>query len=378
MKKKLFLITTIPLSLIFFKGQISYLKKVFDVSLISGGEDLLYKIANYEKVNYYAINIKRDISILDDIKSLISFIKIFKKEKPNFIHCNTPKASFIGLLAGYLCNVPNRLYFVHGLRYHGSYGGKRKLLMLMERLSCFFATNIIAVSNGVKNTMINELKVNNVKVVGYGSSNGIDTKKFNKNKFNIKSIRKELGIQEMDFVYGFVGRLVGDKGINELVEAFVKLDKTYERVKLLLVGPLENELDPLKESIKKVINDNKNIVLTGYQEDVKPYLAVMDVFVFPSYREGFGIVLMEAAAMQIPSIASDIIGCNEVIIDGETGILIPPANEVELFNKMEYANLNKSKVIEMGLKAEKSIKKRFSHEIVWDNYLNEYREIGQI
>ena len=114
-KPSLFLITTIPLSLIFFKGQISYLKKVFDVSLISNGEDLLYNIANYEKVNYYAINIKRDISILDDIKSLISFIKIFKKEKPNFIHCNTPKASFIGLLAGYLCNVPNRLYFVHCL-----------------------------------------------------------------------------------------------------------------------------------------------------------------------------------------------------------------------------------------------------------------------
>lgn len=347
------------------------------MSLISSGEDLLYNIANYEKVNYHAINIKRDISILDDIKSLISFIKIFKREKPNFIHCNTPKASFIGLLAGYLCNVPNRLYFVHGLRYHGSNGIKRKFLMLMERLSCFFATNIIAVSNSVKNSMKNELKVDNVKVVGFGSSNGIDTTKFKKNKYNIKSIRKELGIQEVDFVYGFVGRLVGDKGINELVEAFVKLDKTYVNIKLLLVGPFENELDPLKETTKKVINDNQNIILAGYQKDVKPYLAIMNLFVFPSYREGFGIVLMEAAAMQLPSIASNIIGCNEVVIDGETGILIPPKNEVELYNTMEYSNLNKSEFIQMGLKAEKVIKKRFSHEDVWAKYLREYKEICQ-
>ena len=347
------------------------------MSLISSGEDLLYNIANYEKVNYHAINIKRDISILDDIKSLISFIKIFKREKPNFIHCNTPKASFIGLLAGYLCNVPNRLYFVHCLRYHGSNGRKRKFLMLMERLSCFFATNIIAVSNSVKNSMKNELKVDNVKVVGFGSSNGIDTTKFKKNKYNIKSIRKELGIQEVDFVYGFVGRLVGDKGINELVEAFVKLDKTYVNIKLLLVGPFENELDPLKETTKKVINDNQNIILAGYQKDVKPYLAIMNLFVFPSYREGFGIVLMEAAAMQLPSIASNIIGCNEVVIDGETGILIPPKNEVELYNTMEYSNLNKSEFIQMGLKAEKVIKKRFSHEDVWAKYLREYKEICQ-
>lgn len=374
-QRKLFLITTIPLSLYFFKGQISFLKEKFDISLISSDGELLHAIAESEKVNFHILNVKREISLFNDIISLISFVKLFYREKPSFIHCNTPKASFLALFAGYLCSVPKRLYFIHGLRYQGATGFKRKLLMFMEKLSCFFATDIIAVSNGVKDTLQKEINIKKISVIGSGSSNGIDTKKFNVKKYDLSLLKESLKIKEEDYVFGFVGRLVKDKGINELVEVFDELNNKYKNIKLLLVGPYEDELDPLRSSTKKEIELNKNILPVGFQGDIKPFLAIMNLFVFPSYREGFGMVLMEAGAMQLPSISSDIIGCNEVVINGETGILIPPKDKKKLYEKMEYSILNKLEMKKKGMNAEKSIKERFEQIDVWNKYIVKYIEI---
>jgi glycosyltransferase involved in cell wall biosynthesis len=374
-KKKFFLITTIPLSLSFFKGQISFLKKEFNISLISSKGELLHSIAESEGVNYHELNVKREISLFRDIVSLFFFIKLFYKEKPNFIHCNTPKASFLALFAGYICRVPKRLYFVHGLRYQGAQGFKRRFLMFMEKSACFFATDIIAVSNGVKNTLHKEIKVIKVIVVGHGSSNGINTSKFNIEKNDTSEFKNNLGIKKEDYVFGFVGRLVKDKGINELVEAFDKLNSNFKNSKLLLVGSYEDELDPLKELTKKKIELNNNILTVGFQSDIKPFLSVMDLFVFPSYREGFGVVLMEAGAMEIPCISSNIIGCNEIIIKGVNGLLIPPRDEKELYVKMEHSILNKKEIKKMGVNARESIKERFEQIDVWNKYLKTYNNV---
>jgi glycosyltransferase involved in cell wall biosynthesis len=374
-KGKLFIITTIPLSLFFFEGQITFLKKSFNVALVSSDGELLHSIAKSEKVKYHMLNVKREISFLNDIISLILFVKLFYKEKPNFIHCNTPKASFLALFAGYFCRVPKRLYFVHGLRYEGYKGFKRRLLMFMEKLSCFFATDIIAVSYGVKNIMEEQITPKKVIVVGSGSSNGIDTKKFVIEKFSSSELKMSLGIQEEDYVFGFVGRLVKDKGVNELVNVFDKLNANYKNIKLILVGPYEDELDPLNSLTKKKIESNKNIVSVGFQRDVRSFLGVMNLFVFPSYREGFGIVLMEAGAMQIPCISSNITGCNEIIIEKVTGLLMPSKNQDALYAKMEYSILNKLEMKEMGINAEQSIKKRFEQHSVWSQYLKEYNKI---
>ena len=374
-KGKLFIITTIPLSLYFFEGQVTFLKKSFNVSLVSSDGDLLHSIAKSEKVNYHILNVKREISIFNDIISLISFIKLFYKERPNFIHCNTPKASFLALFAGYFCRVPKRLYFVHGLRYEGTIGFKKRLLMFMEKLSCFFATDVIAVSNGVKGILENSITTKKVKVVGSGSSNGIDTKKFTVEKYNSTELKMSLGIKEEAYVFGFVGRLVKDKGINELVNVFDKLNSNYNNIKLLLVGPYEDELDPLDALTKMKITTNKNILFVGFQKDIKPFLNLMNIFVFPSYREGFGMVLMEAGAMQVPCISSNITGCNEIIIENVTGLLIPSKNEDELHAKMEYSILHKPEMKKMGINAEQSIKKRFEQVTVWNQYLREYNKI---
>lgn len=284
--KKFFLITTIPISLSFFEKQISEINKIFDVTLVSSPGSELKKIADTEKVKFRSIAMKREISLKDDILSFSKFLWLFSTQRPDVIHCNTPKASLLSLVAGYMTRTPNRIYYIHGLRYEGATGKKRKLLKNIEKLNCFCATHIIAVSNGVKQKVEQQLTSKQVDVINYGSANGMDIDSFQSDNYDTDEIRKAYDITKEDFVFGFVGRLVGDKGVNELVNAFNKLEQ--KNIKLLLVGRYENELDPLDRETINLIKNNKKIIEVGFQTDVKKFLSIMDLFVSPSYREGFG------------------------------------------------------------------------------------------
>lgn len=375
-KKKLFIVTTVPTSLIFFKGQIEVLKREFDVTLISSPEKLLFQTAADYKVNQHPVVMKREISIIYDILSLVKLIAYFLKEKPNMVHGNTPKGSFLSMTAAWLCRVPSRVYYVHGLRYQGTLGFKRKLLMTMERICCYFATDIIAVSKGVKRTLIKDAISNKkVKIIWNGSINGIDLKHFSPKNPELKDIRNEYNISENDFVFGFVGRLVGDKGVNEMVHSFDKINALHKNTKLLLIGNFENELDPLREDTLEIIANNEMILEAGVQDDVRSYLKAMDLFVFPSYREGFGIVLMEAAAMSIPAVSSDITGCNEIIQNNRTGFLIPPKDENALFEKMKYCIENPEEIKIMAALARKTMRSKYEQNQVWEKVIEKYREI---
>ena len=280
------IITTIPISLSFFEKQISEINKIFDVTLVSSPGSELKKIADTEKVKFRSIAMKREISLKDDILSFSKFLWLFSTQRPDVIHCNTPKASLLSLVAGYMTRTPNRIYYIHGLRYEGATGKKRKLLKNIEKLNCFCATHIIAVSNGVKQKVEQQLTSKQVDVINYGSANGMDIDSFQSDNYDTDEIRKAYDITKEDFVFGFVGRLVGDKGVNELVNAFNKLEQ--KNIKLLLVGRYENELDPLDRETINLIKNNKKIIEVGFQTDVKKFLSIMDLFVSPSYREGFG------------------------------------------------------------------------------------------
>ena len=377
-KPKFFLITTVPISLIFFKGQIAFLKNEFDVNLVSSPGEKLDEATREENVKSHYISMAREINLAKDIRGLFKFIRLFSTEKPELIHCNTPKGSLLSLFAGFVTGVPHRIYYVHGLRYQGALGFKKKLLMFLEKVSCFCATDIIAVSDGVRKVLNKQITKKQIKVIGFGSSNGLDLKSFNKSFYDAEKIRQELGISGNDLVFGFVGRLVGDKGINELVHSFKTLSDNHKNNKLVLIGNFENKLDPLKKSTLEEIQENKNIFYLGFQSDIKPYLAIFDVFVFPSYREGFGISLMEANAMGVPAISSDIIGCNEIIKDGINGFLIEPGNENELYKKMEYCIINKNTIGGMALNCREIIRSKYSQEFVWENSLNLYKEIANV
>jgi glycosyltransferase involved in cell wall biosynthesis len=245
----------------------------------------------------------------------------------------------------------------------------------MEKLTCYLATNIISVSQGVKDTLINDcITKKNIELIWNGSINGINSIYFDPNKVDAEFLIQKYNISPTDFVFGFVGRIVKDKGINELLCAFNELNKIQMNIKLILIGPFENDLDPISETSFRIINENKNIIVVGFVNDVRPYYKLMNLFVFPSYREGFGVSILEAAAMNVPSICANIIGCNEIIIDKVNGFLIVPKNEKSLYNKMKYCLSNKDVIVKMSEKVRKHVLTNYDQKKLWQfsklHYLN--------
>jgi glycosyltransferase involved in cell wall biosynthesis len=373
---KFLIVTTVPQSLGFFSNQISILKKNFDVELVSSPGVELDEICNKESVVGHSVFMKRDISILSDFISLLKLLRLFHGIKPKVVHGNTPKGGFLSMLASYILRIPNRIYYLHGLRYQGEEGLKRIVLMFMEKISCFCATDLISVSFGVKETLIKDkITSKNITVIGNGSINGINSDFFDPNNTQIPDLRKEYEIKDSDFVFGYIGRIVKDKGINELILAFKEINITYSGCKLLLIGRFDDNHDPISDESKSEISKNKNIVLAGFQSDVRPFLKIMDVFIFPSYREGFGLSLLEAAAMNVPSIASDISGCNEIISNDFNGILIEPKSTISLVNAMSLLIGDKQKLKSLSLNTRQFVLSKYEQHFVWEKTLAHYKSI---
>ncbi len=382
MKKfKLIRITTVPISLEkLLEGQLQFMKDYFEVTAISSEKEQLEKFGKKEGVSTFYIPLTRKITPLKDLLAVWKLYKFLIKDKPQIVHSHTPKAGIVSMLAAYLAKVPNRLHTVAGLPLLETKGLKRKILNSVEKLTYRFATKVYPNSQGLYQITIDEkfTKPSKLKLIGNGSSNGIDTAYFSPKHFtneDLKEKRKELQIPGSDFVFVFVGRLVGDKGINELIKAFEKLQNEFQNCSLLLVGPFEDDLDPLLIKTKISIKKKEKIILTGYQEDVRIYYAMSDVFVFPSYREGFPNVVMQAGAMDLPSIVTDINGCNEIINDGENGWIIPVKDEMSLFNAMQNCLLNKQQVLKLAQNARELITTRYAQQKVWDAILEEYKRL---
>jgi glycosyltransferase involved in cell wall biosynthesis len=381
---KLIRITTVPISLDkLIEGQLAFMKRNYEVIGISSGGGLLASVGKREGIRVIPIEMTRKITPLKDVKAVWELYKFFKKEKPFIIHSHTPKAGIVAMLAAKFAGVPNRLHTVAGMPLMEAKGVKRKILNAVERLTYACATKVYPNSFGLKEIILANkfTKARKLKVIANGSSNGIDTSYFNPKLFSKKEneiLKTNLGIKKTDFVFIFVGRLVADKGINELIEAFDKISLVEENIKLLLVGAFEDELDPLQKKTKLLINNNDKIILVGYQNDVRPYFAIANSLVFPSYREGFPNVVMQAGAMKLPSIVSDINGCNEIIIEGENGWIIPVKNEKALLNAMKNCFRLSNEFIKMKLNARKMIVDRYEQGVVWKAILTEYKSLGWV
>lgn len=360
------------MSLNFFKGQIRKLSEDFDITLISSPDKELEQIAHSENVKYSAISMKRDISIIDDIVSLLKFLWLFIIQRPDVIHCNTPKGSLLGLITGYLTRVPVRIYYLHGLRYEGTTGKKRKLLMALEKLNCFCATHIIAVSQGVKQKVQDKLTRKKVSVIHHGSANGMPVEEFLTENYDGAAIRESYGITKQDFVFGFVGRLVADKGINELVHAFNMLEQ--KNIKLILVGMYEQELDPLSQETQNIIKTNPNIIEVGFQKDVKKFLTIMDLFVSPSYREGFGLSVLEANLMKVPVLVTSITGYSEIVQEGKNGFFVDPKDTLTLFNKMKKISQSRDSLLAMKQQCYDEVASKYNHKEVLEKALEYYAQ----
>ena len=375
---KLLRITTVPISLKYLiKGQMRFMStRGFEVLMMSASGEEIEEVIKYEQCKHVELPLTRKITPIQDLKAVLKLYRFLKKEKPTIVHTHTPKAGIVGMLASYLARVPNRLHTVAGLPLLEIKGVKRKVLNLVEKLTYKCATKVYPNSKGLKKIILDNkfTKKDKLKVIANGSSNGIDTSYFNPELYTVddkKSLKEQLNIKPADFVFIFVGRIVGDKGVNELAAAFEKLSKEREDVKLVLVGWSEDELDPLNKKTSAILANNKQIIVVGFQNDVRPYFAIADALVFPSYREGFPNVVLQAGAMNLPCIVTNINGSNEIIEEGKNGMIIPVKNATVLFDAMVKMMTD----TQLKLNAREMITSRFEQKVVWEALLSEYKSL---
>lgn len=375
MKKKVLRITTVPISLkLLLEGQLNMLNRDYEVVAVSSPGKELEEVGKREGVRTEAVCMERRIALVQDFKSLVDLIRLIRKERPWMVHTMTPKAGLLGMLAAWICKVPVRMHTFTGLVFPSTVGLKKQLLILTDRITCACATFVNPEGKGVKDDLVRfGITRKKLHIIGNGNVNGVDVDFFDRTDevlLRAQTIRKE-----GSFTFCFVGRIVGDKGINELVEAFLKLVSEFPACRLILVGNFEEKLDPVMPVVRQIIFKNERIVFAGWQDDIRPYLAASDVFVFPSYREGFPNVVLQAGAMGLPCIVTDINGSNEIIYDRVNGLIIPPRDKDALWKAMRFMIMNEAVSKEMAGRSRDFIVKRYNRRFVWDKLLQLYHNL---
>jgi glycosyltransferase involved in cell wall biosynthesis len=371
---RLLRVTTVPISLkLLLKGQPQYFtQQGFEVLTVSADGPEVHHL-RASGIAHTVVPMTRQITPFQDLISLFRLVLIIRQFKPDIIHSHTPKAGLLGMLAGWLCRVPLRMHTIAGLPWMESTGAKRWLLKKMEWLTYACSTRVYPNSRHMKDFLHQQLSFqeHKTKLIGSGSSNGIDVTFFSRAAIGNAppAIRQQLNIPPSAWVFCFVGRLVRDKGIVELIEAFESLSN---EAWLMLVGHMEPELDPLPNETLVKIRLNPRIVQAGFQSDVRPWLAASNAFVFPSYREGFPNVVMQAACMELPSIVTDINGSNEIIQQGKSGVIVPVKDAIALRDAMQDLALDEQQAVNMGRTGRAFVEANFSQSVIWQVLLTEY------
>jgi glycosyltransferase involved in cell wall biosynthesis len=353
------------------------MNQFYEVHAVSSPGERMSEVKQREKVITHAILMTRTISPWQDLKSLVQLIKLMRAERPAIVHTHTPKAGIVGMLAAKLSGVPVRLHTVAGLPLLEASGLKRSLLNVVEKITYGCATKVYPNSTKLREIIIAEkfCTKNKLKVIGNGSSNGIDTCHFSPESVSPEircALKEKIGIKNTDIVFCFIGRMVKDKGVEELVKAFLINFETNKNLKLILVGPFEKKLDPLDPEVEHIILHHPNIHFADFQKEVRPYFSITDIFVFPSYREGFPNVILQAGAMGLPCIVSNINGCNEIIEHNVNGLIIPVKNTQAVAGAMHQLAENGVQRTQMASVARNMIIARYNQKFIWEELLKEY------
>lgn len=382
--KKILRVTTVPISLKkLITGQPKFMSdNGFEVTLCSAEGDEINSVVEFEGCNHEVIAMSRQITPIQDLKALFQMIKLIRREKPDIIHTHTPKAGIVGMMAGKMVGTPHRIHTVAGLPLQVETGVKRKILEAVEKLTYLCATEVWPNSFSLEKFILDNKFTSSkkLKVIGKGSTNGIKVDEFigTPDSEKLSKIKEKINYNPNNFYLSFVGRMVKDKGINELVRAFLRLNKELPDTKLILVGPLEMELDPLDREVLEIIESHNDIYAVGYSDMVKEYMSLSDLFVFPSHREGFPNVPMQAALQDSPVLASRITGNVDIIDENINGLLHNVEDEEDLFQKMKYAcqNPQQMKIYAQSLKDK--ILNNYRRKDVQNLILQEYKRMTNV
>ncbi len=367
---KLVRVAASPLSLdVLLRGQLRFLSGFFEVVAVASPDRAVHqRIRRREGVRTVPLRIARRISPLTDLWSLVALWRLFRRERPEIVHSITPKAGLLSMIAARAAGVPIRVHTFTGLIFPWRRGFSRRVLLLADRLICFFATHVIPEGDGVRRDLVEHRVTNHpLRVLADGHVNGIDTEHFSPGaRRPSRSVR-----------FVFVGRLVRDKGVEDLRAAFEGLIARRRSARLTLVGDFEQRLDPLDAATVEWVKSGKGVKHAGFQQDIRPFLRTSDVLVLPSYREGFPGAPLEAGAMGLPVIVTDICGSREIVVDGITGLVVPPRDPDALLAAMRRLADNPELRREMGWNARTHVVEKWNRARVWNALLEFYNDVSK-
>lgn len=373
-------IVTVSMSTSFFSGQLAFMRRRgFKVAICSSPGKQLDEISVTEGVEAFDVSMEREIHPLRDLISLWRLYRLMRAYRPTIVNAGTPKAGLLGMLAARMAGVPIRIYLLRGLRIETTSGVKRLVLWISERLASACAHRVVCISESLRQAYVRMglARAEKTLVLGAGSSNGVDFELFRTDKYTMEKaqrMRSRFGIPAAAPVIGFVGRLTRDKGIVELAKAYEKLLAVFPQTWLLLVGNLENG-DAVPEDTVKWLRNHPQVVMSSYTPKPKQFFAMMNILAFPSYREGFGNVSLEAAAMGLPVVGFKVTGVVDAVQNGVTGILTLPG-DVESFTAALMKYLGDSQLRRKhGTAGRQRILKHFQQESLWHRWADLYNRL---
>lgn len=349
----------------------------FDVHVVSAPGELLDAFAAAEHVTPHAIPMVRRITPFHDLVTLVRMWRLLRRLAPAVVHAHTPKGGLLGMLSACLAGTPVRVYQMKGLRYMTATGHHRAILRATEWVSCRLAHRVICVSHSLREVAIAEgvCSPDKITVLGGGSGNGVDALgRFNPANgagANRTALRQRLSIPSDALVVGFVGRIVRDKGIAELAAAWHQTRVRFPHAHLVLIGPVEPQ-DPVPPAAFAALTANPQVHLVAGFADPAPYYGAMDLVVLPSYREGLPNVPLEAAAMELPVVATRIPGCVDAVQDGVTGTLVPPHDADALADALARYLGEPSLRRRHGHAGRQRVLRDFRQEVIWEALYAEY------
>ena len=379
---KLIRATTAPLSLnVLLSGQMKYMQENgFEVVMVSSDGKELATVINNEQCRHHIIPMTRRMTPFRDLRCLWLLYRFFKKEKPDIVHSHTPKAGLLCMLAARFAGIKIRIHTVAGLRFVTTKGFSRKVLVTMEKLTGKAATHVWPNSNSLakyikENKLVNPKKM---EVIGWGSSNGVSLARYSVSMLKEEKLQETKKLIHYDpaLIYFLsVGRIVHDKGMDELLNAFVRLHATNPNVRLILVGSFEDEVDPVSDKARQLIQTHPAVIMAGWSDTVEYFMHLSFALVHPSHREGFPNVLLQAGAMGCPVICSRIDGNIDIVEQGKTGLLFEVKNEDELFQQLKYALENPTILQQYANVLRQNIEQHFDQPIVHSFLHKRYLEL---